>query len=38
MILDNMLLNDNQANLTFYNMIFEKLWNSAMDAEEKLKK
>ena len=37
MILDNMLLNDDQANLTFYNMIFEKLWNSAMDAEERIK-
>jgi len=37
MILDNMLLNDDQANLTFYNMIFEKLWNSAMDAEERVK-
>jgi signal transduction histidine kinase len=37
MILDNMLLNDDRANLTFYNMIFEKLWNSAMDAEERIK-
>ncbi len=37
LIIDNMLLNDDQSNLTFYNMIFEKLWESAMDSEERIK-
>ncbi len=37
MILDNMLLNDDRANLTFYKMIFGKLWDSAMNAEERIK-
>lgn len=32
-----MLLNDDQANLTLYNMIFEKLWESAMDAHDRIK-
>lgn len=36
LIIDNLLLNDNQANLTFYNMIFEKLWESSMDANDKI--
>ncbi|VFJ13469.1 ATP-binding protein [Candidatus Nitrosocosmicus franklandus] len=37
LILDNMLLNDDRANLTFYNMIFEKLWNSAIGAQDRIK-
>src|SRR5690606_15587652 len=37
LILDNMLLNDDRANLTFYNMIFEKLWNSAIGAQARIK-
>jgi signal transduction histidine kinase len=37
LVIDNMLLNDDRANLTFYNMIFEKLWESAVDAQERIK-
>lgn len=37
LVIDNMLLNDDQANLIFYNMIFEKLWESAMDARDRIK-
>lgn len=37
LVIDNMLLNDDRANLTFYNMIFEKLWESAADAQDRIK-
>ncbi len=37
LVIDNLLLNDDHTNLTFYNMIFEKLWESAMDAEDRIK-
>jgi signal transduction histidine kinase len=37
LVIDNMLLNDDRANLTFYNMIFEKLWESAVDAQDRIK-
>lgn len=37
LVLDNLLLNDDKANLTFYNMIFEKLWGSAMTAQDRIK-
>lgn len=37
LVIDNMLLNDDQANLTFYNMIFDKLWESAVDAQDRIK-
>ncbi|MDQ2685906.1 MAG: HAMP domain-containing histidine kinase [Thermoproteota archaeon] len=36
MVIDNLLLNDNQANLSFYNMIFEKLWKIGIDFEERI--
>jgi len=36
MVIDNLFLNDDQANLSFYNMIFEKLWKDGIDFEERL--
>jgi signal transduction histidine kinase len=36
MVIDNLFLNDDQANLSFYNIIFEKLWKNGMDFEERV--
>ncbi len=36
MVIDNLFLNDDQANLSFYNIIFEKLWKNGIDYEERL--
>ena len=37
MVIDNLFLNDDQANLSFYNLVFEKLWKNGMDFEERIK-
>lgn len=37
LIIDNMLTNDDQANLKFYGRIFEKQWESGIDSEERIK-
>ncbi len=36
MVMDNLFLNDDQANLSFYSMIFEKLWKNGMDFEARI--
>ena len=35
-IIDNIFMNDEQSNLAFYNIIFERLWNSATAYEERI--
>ncbi|HEU5119404.1 MAG TPA: HAMP domain-containing sensor histidine kinase [Candidatus Nitrosocosmicus sp.] len=36
MVIDNLFLNDEEANLSFYNMTFEKLWKDGIEFEERI--
>lgn len=37
MIVNNLMINDDQANLLFYQMIFEKIWAVGIDSDERIR-
>ena len=37
MIVDNLMMNDDRANLLFYSMIFEKIWAAGIDSDERIR-